>query len=139
MRLKLATLLLLVASATQAQFAVVASIGSPVQELDRRQVANIFLARTNRLPNGGKAKPLELNDEQVKARFYHEVTGKTLPQINSYWTTLIFTGKGRPPHNVDNRQRLIEALNSNPNAISYLPLDQVPDGLKVLYVIRGGI
>lgn len=33
--------------------------------------------------------------------FYREIAGKTLPQINSYWTTLIFTGKGKPPRSID--------------------------------------
>ena len=53
------------------------------------------------LADGNRVQPMELSDLGYKAIFYREISGKTLPQINSYWTTLIFTGKGKPPKNID--------------------------------------
>lgn len=128
--------LLAVSCASHADLAVVAARGSPIERLDAREVADIFLAKTTRLPDGSRVQPLELSDEGVKAEFYREISGKTLPQINSYWTTLIFTGKGRPPRNVEEIHRLIELLNSNPYAITYLPKGRITESMKVLHVFR---
>jgi hypothetical protein len=77
-----------------------------------------------------------LRDNAFRASFYREIAGKTLPQINSYWTTLIFTGKGKPPKSIDQLDRLMELLANDPHAITYLPLEQLSKATKVLYVFR---
>lgn len=136
MRLLLGLIVLLAATASHAELAVVAGRSSPIEKLDEREVANIFLAKTTHLPNGNRVKPIELSDSGYKAVFYREISGKTLPQINSYWTTLIFTGKGRPPKSIEETSRLIEVLNNDPNTISYLPLGQITESVKVLHIFR---
>ncbi len=136
MRRLLALIALLAATSSYAGLAVVVGKGSAIEKLDQREVANIFLAKTTQLPDGSRVKPVELNDNGYKTLFYREISGKTLAQINSYWTTLIFTGKGRPPKNIEEAGRLIELLNSDPHAISYLPLGQITESVKVLYIFR---
>lgn len=136
MRQLLTALLLFTASIAQAELAVVVSIDSPVQQLAGNEVAKIFLAKTNRLSDGNRVKPVELTDAQVRAQFYRKISGKTLPQIRSYWTTLIFTGKGRPPKAVKKASRLVEALNRDPYAIGYLPMDLVTDSVKVVHTFN---
>lgn len=136
MRRLLILIALLAANPCHADLAVVVGKGSAIDKLDQREVANIFLAKTTRLANGNRVRPVELSDDGYKALFYREISGKTLAQINSYWTTLIFTGKGRPPKNVEETGRLIELLNSDPHAIGYLPLGQITESVKVLYIFR---
>jgi len=136
MRRLLGLIALLAATASHAELAVVVGKGSAIEKLEPREVANIFLAKTSRLPNGSHVRPVELSDNGYKTIFYREIAGKTLPQINSYWTTLIFTGKGRPPKNIEESGRLIELLNNDPYAISYLPLGQLTESVKVLYIFH---
>lgn len=126
----------LLASSCHAEIAVVAAKASPIERLDAREVADIFLAKTNHLRDGSRVMPCELRENPLRAAFYRDIAGKTLPQINSYWTTLIFTGKGKPPRNVEALEQLIELLAKNPNAVTYLPLEQVSGALKVLYILR---
>ncbi len=132
MRRLLVTLSLLYACSASAELAIVVAKESPLQSLQKSDAANIFLAKTNRLADGSRIKPLELDDDNIKADFYKQVTGKTLPQINSYWTTLIFTGKGRPPRSLKESRRLIDLLKSDPQTITYLPIEQVDESLKVV-------
>lgn len=129
-------LLLLLSLTARAELVVVVGKDSPVEQLARSEVANIFLAKTNRLANGSRIQPLELSDEKVKAVFYQMISGKTLPQINAYWTTLIFTGKGRPPKNIDQASRLIEKLENDPRAISYLPQEKVNESMRVVHTFH---
>lgn len=126
---------LFLSAACRADVAIVAGKDSPIDKLNAHEVADIFLAKTRYLADGKRVTPLELRENSYRAAFYRNISGKTLPQINSYWTTLIFTGKGRPPHTVDNLEQVVELLNSNPYAISYLPLDEIGETLKVLYIL----
>lgn len=129
-------ILLLVSLGARAEFAIVVGKNSPVDQLDKRVVADIFLAKSNRLPNGQRIKTLELDDDTLKAAFYEKISGKSLAQINSYWTTLIFTGKGRPPKTYATRESLLDMLRHDPYTISFLPIEQVNDSLKVVCLFR---
>lgn len=136
MRCLLAIAWLLAAIPGHAEIAIVAGKASPLEKLSEREVADIFLARTTQLPDGSRVKPVELRESTYKADFYRGISGKTLPQMSSYWTTLIFTGKGRPPKGIDALGGLIEQLNRDPHAVAYLPASQIGDSLKVLYIFR---
>lgn len=134
MRHLLCGLLLMVGAEVWAgDFAVVVSKQSPLAQLDKRDVANIFLAKTHQAGMAKRIVPLELIDQEYQRTFYQEIAGKSLAQINSYWTTLIFTGKGRPPRQVSDETQLIDALMRNPNAITYLPLERITEQMKVVH------
>jgi len=135
MRLPVAALALVLgfSDPLAADIAVVVGPESPIRELDGRQVANIFLSKTNRFEDGSRAEPVELSDTDLKSRFYQLISGKTLSQINSYWTTLIFTGRGKPPASHESPAEIVQLLMSDPHAISYLPQDGIPEELRVVY------
>jgi hypothetical protein len=136
MRHLLGIFLLLLATTSHAELVVVAGKDSLIEKMDKRQVADIFLAKTTRLIGGSRVQPIELLNNDAKATFYFEISGKTIAQVNSYWTTLIFTGKGKPPKNVKEIGRLTEILNSDPYAITYLPLNQITESMKILHVFQ---
>ena len=115
-----------------AQLVVVASQESTLTTLTQKEVSRIFLAKTNRLPNRAKASPLELNNQDYKAKFYRTISGKNLNQLHSYWTTLIFTGRGKPPKSTASIEVMKELLAQNQNAIAYLPAELVDSSMKVL-------
>ncbi|MDH5784869.1 MAG: hypothetical protein OEZ16_04575 [Chromatiales bacterium] len=115
------------------EIAVVVPIKSPIQELTTHEVANIFLSKTTRSDEGLRIKTLELNSKEYKALFYGKISGKSLSQLKSYWSTIIFTGKGMPPKSFDNTSGLILELKQNDLAITYLPYDQVDTSMRVVY------
>ena len=112
---------------------VVVTKNSEIDSLDLDAITNIFLARSNRFPNGIKAIPIELSDREIRGVFYKLVSGKSPRELTAYWTTLIFSGKGRPPKGYSSVKTLISRLESSPSSISYLSLAQVTDDLKVVY------
>jgi hypothetical protein len=126
-------LLFTVSSLVNAQTVVVVSKASKIQTLEAQQVANIFLARTRQFPDGQKATPIELTDLSLRNAFYQGIAGKTLKQLHAYWTTLVFTGKGKPPKGFKNSDALQQKLLSQPGMITYLPAEQVTDDMKIVY------
>ena len=124
---------LFISMLSHSQMVVVMAKDSKIENLDNQHVANIFLTRTNRFPNGKKAIPIELKNSDIRSNFYEEISGKNPTQLMAYWTTLIFSGKGKPPKGYKNVKTLITRLENNPGCISYLSLAQVTDDLKIVY------
>lgn len=125
--------LIFISLSAQANMVVVVAKSSSLNKLDNQHIANIFLARTNRYPNGEKALPIELNNLTIRNSFYHTITGKSANQLSAYWTTLVFTGKGTPPKTVNDVNQLIRHIVRNPGSIAYIDSEMLTDELKVIY------
>jgi len=134
-RLAILSLLLLCGAVeAPAEVVVVVSKNSPIESLSRQEINNIFLGNTATLPKVGKIVPFDRGDEKLRSEFYQDFTGRDLPQIKSHWAKIIFTGRGYPPKTVNSIDELKDALQRNPNAISYVTADKIDDSLKVLSV-----
>jgi len=128
-------LLLLLSTFLQAEnIAVVISKNFNADKLSKSQIKRLFLAKTNRI-NNTKVKIVELQDTKYKQKFYKKVSGKSKAQLRSYWTTLIFTGKAKPPKQIKTLQELLIKMKKNKNIITYIPENQVTQEMKVLYTM----
>ena len=61
--------ILMLSSTANSQVVVVVAKNSPLETLDDTYIANIFLSRTNRYPNGDKAIPIELTNLTLRNNF----------------------------------------------------------------------
>ena len=85
----------------RADVVAVVSAKSSVTALSTAQVADIFLGRASRFPNGVQAVPIDqLEDSPVRDKFYAQFTGKSPAQVKAHWSKIIFTGRGQPPKQV---------------------------------------
>jgi len=118
----------------QAQEVVaVVSSKSPVTALDSAQVADIFLGKTTRFPDGSPATPIDLNEESaLRERFYTQYTGKSPAQVKAHWAKIIFTGRGQPPRQALSTAEAKKLIAENPNAIGYIDASQVDNSVRVL-------
>lgn len=126
------TLLLFHASVSLAEIAVVVPVDSPIQELTKQQVSNLFLSRTNRLADGKKAVLIETRNQKLRQEFYSQISNKTPGQLKSYWTTMIFTGKGRPPKSFASKQEVIDFMKHNTATVTYLDSSEITSDMKVV-------
>lgn len=117
------------------ELVVVTSAELDFPKLDMVEVERIFLSKTNHL-GSQRVKIAELKADGIKQRFYAHVSGKSLTQLRAYWTKLIFTGKAQPPKQVANVENLKEMLQSGKIIITYLPVEQVDDSMRVLYTLK---
>lgn len=132
-RIMLAGLLSAVGSLAWAEVVVVTAGDSPVRELTSTQLADIYLGRLTRLPDGRPVVPIDQGEQsRVYEIFYQQYLGRSPAQIRSHWSRLIFTGRGQPPKSVANEAALAEALKQNLNAIGYMEADALPEGLRVI-------
>lgn len=133
-RMLLLAALLTATSVAQAGVVVVMSSKSDVSSLSKAQVAQIFMAKTDALPNGRVAKPVDQAEgSAVRNEFYDKVADKSAAQMKAYWSQLTFTGKAQPPRKVSGDAAVKAALGDNPAAIGYISDGAVDGSVKVVF------
>ena len=121
----------------EADLAVVVNLDNPSDSITVEEVINVFLGRSRQLTGGTKVIPIDqVEGEAARIEFYDKVVKKSPSQLNSYWSRLIFAGKGRSPYAVSNDQEVIEFVSANPSMIGYVDLTAVDDSVKVLLTIQ---
>lgn len=111
----------------------VVSAKSPVTSLNAAQVADIFLGKSSRFPDGTQAVPIDLGeDSPLREKFYAQFTGKSPAQVKAHWSKIIFTGRGQPPRQVASGIEARKAVAENPNAIAYIDTRLVDPSVRVL-------
>jgi len=106
---------------------------SPIASLDAAQVADIFLGKTSRFPDGSIALPVDQQEESpLRERFYAQFAGKSPAQVKAYWSKIIFTGRGQPPRQAADSIEVKRIVTNNPHAIGYIDASQVDASVRVL-------
>ena len=111
----------------QAEVAVIINAGASAAP-SQADVANIFL---------GKDKSLKGVDQAAwnptKEKFYAGVANKNESQLKSYWSGLVFTGKGQPLPTVADDAAVVAKVGAEADAIGYVDAAAVTDKVKVLF------
>lgn len=136
-RMLLLGLWLLYAQVAGADLAVIVNPASRVEHLSRHQVIDIFLGRYRRLPSGLAAMPIDLRaDAPEREQFYLLLVKKSLPEMNSYWARLVFSGDSTPPFQVADARTALDLVAGNPNAIAYIDSAAVDGRVKVVLELK---
>lgn len=127
------SLLLSIATAQSEPVVVVVSATSSASKLDKEQVANLFLGKSSSYPDGSAAVPIEQTDATpAHEEFHKSITEKSASQLKSYWSKMIFSGKGTAPKEVASNAELLKLLASNPAMIGYIDKTAVDKSVKVI-------
>lgn len=114
---------------------VVVSAKNPLSALRREQVAAIFLAQTDRFPDGAAAVALDLPPgNALRDAFYRRVADRSPSLMKDYWTRMMFTGRGQPPRELHNSAAVRRMVADNPAMIGYIDRAAVDASVKVLKV-----
>lgn len=121
--------LLAVSGMVHAEVAVIVNAAAGVNP-SRSEVANVFL---------GKDKSLTGVDQKAwtpaKDTFYTVVTYKNESQLNAYWSSLIFTGKGQPLATVEDDAAVVARVAADEKAIGYVDSAAVTEQVRVLFTV----
>ena len=120
-------------AAALADVVAVVSSTSSVMMLNRTQIADIFLGRTTRFPDGSPAVPIDQTEGTlVRDEFYTKFVGKSAAQIKAHWSKIIFTGRGQPPKAVSNSSETKKLVVANPNAIGYIEQNMIDTSVRAV-------
>lgn len=136
MRVLVAGLFLFIAGdlrASEGGFVVITRQDELETELDRTFVADVFLKKRTRWPNGEVIHPVDQRrDTNVRRHFSREILKRSVDAVRSYWQQRIFSGRDVPPPEVDSDAEVIRFLKATPGSIGYVSAPPDTPGVRVV-------
>jgi ABC-type phosphate transport system substrate-binding protein len=127
--------LLFLSSYLRADIAVIGHLDSGVTSMTKKQVKNIFMGRTQFLPSGNFALPID--EPNLRSHFYYALTHRSIEQINAYWARIMFSGQASPPMKLPNADAIIKVITENKGAIGYIDSKEVNESIvNVLLLLK---
>ncbi|TYQ04595.1 UNVERIFIED_ORG: hypothetical protein JN05_04912 [Zoogloea ramigera] len=132
----LALTLSIICPSASAELVVIVSAKRAPVALNRGQVSDIFLAQTERFPNGDSVTPLDLSiDSPLREQFYDKVSAKSPALLRAYWTKMVFTGRGLPPREMATSVAMRRQVAANPSLIGYIDSAALDDSVQIVLVV----
>lgn len=111
---------------------VVVHVDNPTNQISKRQLIDLYMGKYVAFPSGDKAQPID-GPNSMREEFYKTLVGMSLPQINSYWSRVRFTGRATPPISYNSMEFIQDYIAENRNAIAYINVQDVTNNMKVVY------
>jgi ABC-type phosphate transport system substrate-binding protein len=97
------------------------------------EISRLFLGKLKKFSNGESATPVNAKvGSAARVEFEKKVLNKSSSQIKAYWSKRVFSGKGKPPTEVDNDAAVLAFVAANAGAIGYVDAASVDDSVKVV-------
>ncbi|TPV56865.1 hypothetical protein FJ444_13995 [Aestuariibacter sp. GS-14] len=113
---------------------VVANVDNKDIRLDKRAVRNLFMGNAIDV----LLEPVSLPPETLtRAVFNTKVIGLTESRIQSYWSQMRFSGRSKPPREMQDIDDLLAYISTHKDTVAFFPADTpIPDHLTVVYQTR---
>ena len=119
-----------------AGIALVSNAQGMIQTLSRDEAEQLYLGRLSALRDGTPVRLLDLPASLTRDRFYQSLIQKNSAQTRAYWSRMVFTGRARPPREMESIEQAVAAVRRDPHLIAYLPIQAVPDDLRTLLTLE---
>lgn len=114
-------------------YRVIVNPANPMDELDRRFLAEAFLKKSTRWPNDDLVRPVDLNPgSAVRRAFSDDVVKKSVSTVKSYWQQMVFSGRGVPPPEMASEDEVVSFVLKNRGAVGYVSTSTNVLGAKIL-------
>jgi ABC-type phosphate transport system substrate-binding protein len=112
-------------------FQIIVNTENPIQSIDRKPLADMFLKRTTRWSDELVIQPVDLEPEsEVREEFSQKILKRKATAVRSYWQRLLFSGRNIPPPEYKTDEEVIRFVSENRSAIGYVSSSAT---------IRGGV
>ncbi|WP_144395340.1 hypothetical protein [Pleionea sediminis] len=116
---------------------VIVNTENSTNSMTKNQLIDVFMGKYVAFDNGSRAQPLDnIDPSEVKTQFYQKLVGLSLARVNAYWSRIKFTGRARPPLELDSNETVINYVTENTNAIGYIPKSQASSQVKIIYTFE---
>jgi ABC-type phosphate transport system substrate-binding protein len=132
--LLLAALSIGTATASAADFKVIANSSVGASSVSAEELKGVFLATKSSLSDGSHVEPVLLKSGAVHAAFLKDYVGKNDSGLETYYRSLVFTGKGSMPKTFATDAEVVAYVAKTKGAIGYVAAGTDTGGAKVLEV-----
>lgn len=130
-------LCLLPAGRAQADLVVIVNARNGVAAMSRSDVINLFFGRNRQFFNGIEAEPVDVADSHPnRAYFYRLLVGKELPEVDAYWSRLVFTGRQQALPRLSSSDEVVRWVASHPGGIGFVEISKADARVRVVYELK---
>jgi ABC-type phosphate transport system substrate-binding protein len=130
----LAALTIGAATAPAADIKVIANSSVGATSVSSDELKGVFLATKSSLSDGSHVEPVLLKSGAVHEAFLKEYVGKTDSALETYYRSLVFTGKGSMPKTLATDAEVVAFVEKSKGAIGYVGAATSTASAKVLEV-----
>jgi len=116
-------------------FRVIVHPENPSSSLSREFVADAYLKRVTRWPDGQPLHPVDQHSgAALRQRFSDVVLKRSLTAVKRYWQQRIFSGRELPPPELDSDDAVVSYVLKHRGAIGYVSEPTKLQGAKTVTV-----
>jgi hypothetical protein len=113
---------------------VIANPSVTASSISADELKGIFLITRTSLADGSHVEPVLVKGGPVHQAFLNGFIGKTDTALETYYRSLVFTGKASMPKQVASEAEVAAYVAKTKGAIGYVTGGSIPAGVKVLDV-----
>jgi len=122
-------------SAGESAFLVVINPSNPVNSIDQKYLAAIYLKKATFWPDMKNILVVDRNFESpVRRQVSAAILERPVSAVRNYWPQIIFSGRDVPPPELKSDQAVVSFVWNHENAIGYVSNGADLHGLKVLKI-----
>lgn len=123
----------IVAARSAPALAVVVSVRSPVRDVSRSALIELFMGKRQNLMDEVPTLPV-MSAGPERQQFFAAILKREPAQYRASWATQQFGGRRRAPTELSNAEATKSYLQRHTEAIGYLPLALVDNSLRIVYL-----
>ena len=117
-----------------ADIKVIANASVAASEISVDDLKRVFLGTKKSLSDGSRVEPVLEKSGGAHEAFLKTYIGKTSEALNTYYRSLVFTGKGTMPKMLGSDAEVAAYVARTKGAIGYVSASAAPAGVKTLAV-----
>ena len=122
------------ATAWGADIKVIANQSVGASSVSADELKGVFLATKSSLSDGSHVEPVLLKSGAVHEAFLKDYVGKSDSALETYYRSLVFTGKGSMPKTLGTDAEVVTYVEKTKGAIGYVAAATATSSAKVLEV-----
>jgi hypothetical protein len=126
--------LTLVTAASAADVKLIANTSVAASSISADELKGVFLITKTSLHDGSHVQPVLLKSGPVHEAFLKDYIGKTESALETYYRSLVFTGKGSMPKAVASDAEMVTYVAKTAGAIGYVSAGAGTAGVKTIEV-----
>jgi hypothetical protein len=120
------------ARAAEIEIKIIVNGRPKATQLSVEQVQRVFLLKTNSLPDGSRVEPVLGRGSPAYGIFLKHCMGRTDAALNTYYRSLVFTGRALMPKFFDSDAEVIAYVARTKGALGYVSANANAEGLQLL-------
>lgn len=123
---------LLTGAASAQGVKVIANSSVQAGSVSAGDLKSVYLEEKSSLPGGGHVEPVLAKGGPAHEAFLKQVLGRTDSDMQLYYRSLVFTGRGSIPKTLDSDEAVVAYVAKTRGAIGYVSTSTNADGVRTL-------